>query len=260
VIAFDAHLSIGSWPFRGHRTRTAAQLVARLTTVGIGGGLVGSLHGIFYRDSQRANEELLEELAPYRDRLVAAATINPTYARWEEELDACLAAGCRAVRLYPNYHDYSLADGLGQRAIAAVAERDLALCFVQRHEDRRERHRLDPAEDLHFGSLAAALADHPAAKVALLNGLGYLGSPFVTDPRWRERTLAMDLSREDGVLRKTIPALLDKVGAGPLVMGTGLPLRGPHGAVLKLNMIPDEAARAALGGVTMQALLGLAAT
>ena len=256
MIAFDAHLSIGSWPFRAHQTRTAAQLLARLDELGIGGGLCGSLNGLLYRDSHRANEELLEELAPYRDRLVPAATINPTYARFEAELDACLEAGCRAVRLYPNYHDYPLGGPTGQKLIAAVTERRMAVCFVQRHEDRRERHRLDPAEDLNLAEVAAALASHEAAKVAILNGLGYLGSAFVTDPRWRERALALDVSREDGVLRKTLPKLLDKVGAEQLVMGTGLPLRGPHSALLKLRLIEDEATRTALGGGTMQTLLG----
>lgn len=254
MIAFDAHLSIGAWPFRSHATRTAAQLVARLDALGIGGGLCGSLHGVFYRDSQRANEDLLAELEPFRDRLVPAATINPTYARWEAELDACAAAGCRAVRLYPNYHDYQLGDRLGQQAIAAAAERGLVLCFVQRHEDRRQKHRLDPADDLNLAELAAALDPQPAAKVAILNGLGYLGTPFVTEPKWRERRLVLDLSREDGVLRKSIPALLDAVGAEQLTMGTGLPLRGPQNALLKLSLMP-AAAQTEVGGHAVRRLL-----
>lgn len=258
MIAFDANLAIGAWPFRSHRTRTAAQLVERLDQLGIGGGLCASLHGVLYRDCQRANEDLLEELAPYRDRLVPAATIHPLYARYERELDACAAAGCRAVRLCPNYHDYDLADAVGQRAIAAVAERELVLCFVQRFEDRREKHRLDPADDLSLSSLAAALANHQTVKVAILNGLGYLGSPFVTDQQWRERDLVLDLSREDGVLRKTIPALLERVGMRQLTMATGLPLRGPQNALLKLSLMPEET-HSIVGGGAMRTLLGLPA-
>lgn len=254
MIAFDANLSIGAWPFRSHRTRTAAELIARLDDLGIGGGLCGSLHGIFYRDSQRANEDLLAELEPWRGRLLPAATLNPTYARWSDELDRCHAAGCRAVRLYPNYHDYRLEEPLGQRVIAAVAERDMVLCFVQRHEDRREKHRLDPADDLSLAALANALKDQDGARVAILNGLGYLHSPFVKDARWRERRLVLEVGREDAVLRQTIQALLEAIGPGQLTIGTGLPLRGPHSGLLKLSLLP-EPVRAEVGGGSLRRML-----
>ncbi len=136
---FDANASLGQWPFRAHPTHTAEELLARYDAIGVQRALVGSLNAVCYRDCQAGNDELLAAVAPHRERLVPVAVLNPTYAGWEADLDTCCAQGCRGVRLYPNYHRYDLTGPDARRLIEAAMERDLVLCFVCRHEDRRQR-------------------------------------------------------------------------------------------------------------------------
>ncbi len=252
---FDANASLGHWPFRAHRTRTAAQLLERLDEVGIDRALVGSLSAICYRDCQRGNEELLADLAPHRDRLVPLAVLNPTYAGWQRDLDACVTAGCVGVRLYPNYHRYDLGDADAQRLIGAAAERGLLLCFVCRHEDRRQRHWLDMPDDIAPAAVAQALRPFPTARFLILEGLGLEHTEFATEPLWRERHFGLDISRMATVLTRSIPKLIEQLGAEKLVFGTGLPLKGPNSALIKLNLLDDSHQRQAIGGDNLSALV-----
>ncbi|MCC7495348.1 MAG: hypothetical protein IT204_23565 [Fimbriimonadaceae bacterium] len=252
---FDAHASLGHWPFRSHPVRTAAQLLARYDSCGIARGLVGSLSAVCYRDPQAGNDELLAELAPHRERLLPLAVLDPGYAGFERDLAACQAAGCVGVRLFPNYHRYELTAAPGRRALGAVAEAGLLACFVCRHEDRRQRHWLDDPEDLELAALAAGLQPFPTLRFLVLEGIGYQASPFVTDPRWRERRFGLDVSRLETVLYGSIDQLAASLGGDKLVCGSGLPLKGPHSALLKLDLLPDRALAAAVGGTNLMALL-----
>ena len=253
---YDANASVGSWPFRPLPTRTAGQLLARLDEIGVDRALVASLNAVCYRDVYAGTEELLAEIAPYRDRLTPVAVLNPLYAGWQRDLDAACAAGCVGLRLYPNYHRYELTGADGRKLLAAAVERDLLLCFVCRHEDRRQRHWMDTPEDLSLAEIAAGLDPFPQARFLILEPIGLESSPFAVDPRWRERRFGLDISRLTSVLTNSIPNLIDRIGAEKLVFGTGLPLKGPNSALLKLNLIEDSAARSRIGGANLQALLG----
>lgn len=255
---YDAHASLGHWPFRAHRTRTAAQLIERLDESGIERALVGSLSAVCYRDCQAGNDELLAEIEPYRKRLTPVAVLNPRYAGWQRDLAACHEQhGCRGVRLYPNYHDYELTGPEGRAILGELSERGMVACFVLRHEDRRQRHRLDAVEDLAPAELASALKPFPSLKFLLLEGLGLEHSPFGTDPHFREREFGVEFSRGDVVLRGNIPAMLEVFGSQRLVFGTGLPLKGPNSGLLKLELLEvDDATRDAIAGGNLARLLG----
>ncbi|NUP98767.1 MAG: metal-dependent hydrolase [Armatimonadetes bacterium] len=252
---YDANASIGNWPFRAHHTRTAAQLIARLDEVGIDRALVGSLSAVCYRDSQAGNEELLAELAPFRPRLTPTAVLNPCYAGWERDLEWCRAQGCVGLRLYPNYHGYDLSGPDGQRLIAAATERGLLLIFVCRHEDRRQRHWLDTPDDISLAAIAAALRPHPQARFLVLDGIGYASSPFVLDPQWRERRFGLEISRLAVVMQKDVAAIAARLGEDKLVFGTGLPLKGPNSALLKLRLVEPASLREAIAATNLERLL-----
>ncbi|MBI2298902.1 MAG: amidohydrolase family protein [Armatimonadetes bacterium] len=255
---YDAQASIGSWPFRGHRTRTAAQLLERLDEAGIQRAAVASLSAVCYRDCQAGNEELIEEIAPHRARLTPFGVLNPAYAGWERDLaDGHETHGWRGVRLYPNYHNYDLAGPDGQRILGALSERGLVAAFVCRHEDRRQRHWLDVPEDLEPATLAGALLPYPALRFLILNGLGVERSPFGTDAVWRERAFGVDLCRGDVVLRGSVQKMIEAFGAEKVLFATGLPLQGPGSALLKLQMLEvDEPVREGIAGGNLARLLG----
>lgn len=251
----DANASIGHWPFRAHRTRTAAELLARLDRLGVDRALVGSLSAVCYRDCMAGNEELFEQLAPHRDRLIPAAVLNPCYAGWQRDLDLCREQGCVAVRMYPNYHRYAPGGAEAGRLAGAAAERGMVLTFTCRLEDRRQRHWMDTPEDLTAEDIAAVVRPHPAARFLILEALGIESSLFAKEPEWRERRFGVDISRMCTVLFKSVQKLRQALGADKPVFGTGLPLKGPNAAVLKLDHAAAEE-RAAVAAGNLMALIG----
>ncbi len=110
TMSIDVHTYFGHYAFRHLRGNTASGLVSYMDRFGIERAVVASLSGILYKNTQPANEELAAAIAPYRGRFIPFAVINPTYAGWRDDLQACHGLGMKGVRLYPQYHDYKLAD------------------------------------------------------------------------------------------------------------------------------------------------------
>lgn len=117
----DVNTYIGHWPFRQLRHHTATGLLKRMDQHGIDQAVVGSIHGIFYKNAHPANEELAKAVRRHRDRLIPFATLNPVYPGWEDDLRRSaedLELG--GIRLYPQYHGYRLTDQAGLELVDAV--------------------------------------------------------------------------------------------------------------------------------------------
>jgi hypothetical protein len=69
----DIHAYIGHWPFRQLRGNTCEGLLANMNKHGIDHAVISHLHGIFYKNSHAANEELATAVRSYRDRLIPAS-------------------------------------------------------------------------------------------------------------------------------------------------------------------------------------------
>jgi len=117
-LLIDVNTYIGHWAFRRLRHNTAEALVRRMDEHGIDRAVVGSVHGILYKNAHAANEELAEQTRPYRDRLIPFATLNPAYAGWREDLRRCAQEGSRGVR---RLRDLSTAASPAQPSTAATA-------------------------------------------------------------------------------------------------------------------------------------------
>jgi predicted TIM-barrel fold metal-dependent hydrolase len=180
-----------------------------------------------------ANEELIEQVRPYRDRLLPFATLNPTYAGWEEDLRRCAEdLELRGIRLYPQYHGYQLADAAGLELIDAATELGWVVQVPMRVVDRRQRHAWDLAQDLKPADIEAALALRPQTRWMVLNGLGLDGERLGADAQF-----LVEISRMTSVLQRSIPALIETVGARHLAFGTGMPFKVPEPALLKLQVL-----------------------
>ena len=58
----DLNAYVGHWPFQQFRITTCEKLLAKMNEYGTDVSVVTSLHGLFYKNVQSANEELLEEI------------------------------------------------------------------------------------------------------------------------------------------------------------------------------------------------------
>ena len=105
----DVNTYIGHWPFRQLRNNTAKGLIDVMDETGITVACVSSVHSIFYKDTQEGNRELFNEIAPYKERFLPYAVINPVYPGWKKDFLTCIKdMNMKGLELYPYYHQYNL--------------------------------------------------------------------------------------------------------------------------------------------------------
>jgi predicted TIM-barrel fold metal-dependent hydrolase len=166
----DASTWIGRWPFSFAPEHSPRSLAAHLKRHGITRALVSPLDAVFAPAPQPANRELLAATRPFRTFL-PVPIINPALATWREDLDEVAAdRRVHAVRLLPNYHNYSLRAPVVDELVTALEQHRLRLIVqMQLIDHRHEYHALTikpvPADDL-----AALLRRHRTTPI-LASGL-----------------------------------------------------------------------------------------
>ena len=229
----DLNASLGAYPFRALRHRTAADLLALMDRNGIGRAVVSSHAALFYRDGQRGNEELRAETAAHAARLIPVATVNPRYVGWQRDLSEAVEKWkVPAVALAPEHHGYGLGDEDGNAALGRIAELGVPVMLTQRLEDRRQRHDWDRAEDLSADALYAAARAFPALRFVLVNWIGLDGQKLVA-AGLKGRCL-IDFARLQVVYRKEVPRLIETIGAEAIAFGSHMPFDYVGPALVKL--------------------------
>jgi uncharacterized protein len=253
VRLIDANAYLGHYPFRQFADGTASGLLRQMDRLEIEHAVVSSLHAVFYTDAHRGNEELANWVRPHRDRLVPCATLNPEFPGSQRDLTQCVEEwDMRGLRLFPQHHRYALTSPACVELVEAAAGRGMHVAIPSRLEDRRQRHWMDVTEEVSLADVAALARTCPEAEILVLEAVGVEASPFVTDPALADARVSFEISRMATVLQRTIPTLLARLGAGRLVFGTGMPLKIPGPAVLKLELLDAPAevkARLAHGNI-----------
>lgn len=244
----DVNTFLGHYPFRRVRYTTAAEMIAHMDASGIDAALVSSLHAVFYRDAHRGNEELLEAVSQFPNRLFPVGTVNPNYIGWERDLTWLIEKGrVRGIALMPDYHGYRLTDDRAAAAFTQIAESKLPVVLTQRFEDRRQRHHWDIAEDLEAAQLLEVARAHPALKFVLVNWLGLSGDKLLA-AGLKGRCL-IDFARQAVVGNKEVPKLIEALGPESIAFGSHIPFDYPAPALVKLSniaaLLPDAYERIA---------------
>jgi len=261
MTVIDINAYLGHWPFRRLRGNTAAELVALMDRKGISAAVVSSLDAILYKNCQAGNEDLAADVAAYPERLIPFATVNPTYAAWEEDVAHCQEVwGMKGLRIFPAYHGYTLRDDACAKLMAVARERDLPVALPLRMEDRRQQHWMDTAEDISPRDVGELVGRFPDVKFMVLNGIG--------DPvdwaTFRDAQVLIDISRLSHLRLRalprdvSIPTLIDQLGADKLAFGTGIPISYPDPALLKVDILEaDEGVKEQLCWRNAAQMLGL---
>ncbi|MBT5875212.1 MAG: amidohydrolase family protein [Candidatus Latescibacteria bacterium] len=229
----DINTYIGHWPFRQLRDNTAQGLLKQMDKNGIDLAITASIHGIFYKNLLPANEEVAAQAKRYRDRIVPFAVINPLDADWEEDLRrSAEEMELKGLRLFPQYHGYSLTDTAGLELIDAAYELNWPIQVPMRVVDRRQRHPMDWASDLAASDFEDALAARPLVKWMILDALGLDGTKMPPNASY-----VVEISRMTAVLQRNIQGFIETAGHVHLSFGTGMPFKMPGPALLKLDVL-----------------------
>ncbi len=217
----DTNAFLGQYPFRQLTQRTAVELIGQMDAHAIDAALVSSLHAVFYRDTHRGNQELFEQITPFADRLFPIAAVNPTYVGWERDVDESIAAGAKAMTLWPEHHGYRLLDDHGRAAVTRIADSGLPIVLTQRLEDRRQRHRWDAAHDLTLADFIELAAAFPQQSFSLCNWAGVSGERLLT-AGLRDRCL-IDFARLQVLLTKDVSQLIQTMRIDSIAFGSHMP-------------------------------------
>jgi len=229
---YDADTWIGHWPFRPLPQRSAAGLLKQMDGHGIDKALVGSLHGLFYKDAHEANRELAGELRRHRDRLFPCAVLNPTYPGWRQDLKQCREEfGMPVLRLVPDYHDYSLKDKAALEIIEAAHDLKMTVALFGRIVDSRGRHRIDPGRPMAEAEVASLLGKFPKASFLTLN--------FYNPPgrrRWDQPRCFFDTAYFIGGGGSRMKGIIETLGHDRVVFGSTMLMRYPRPPLLALEL------------------------
>jgi hypothetical protein len=238
----DAHTHLGAWPFRLHSERSAAAHAAHLAAHGIQGAVASHLGAVLAPDPRQSNRTLFAEVRR-SPALTPLPTINPALANWREELAACCdSAPIVAVKLLPNYHNYSLASARCAEFIDGVLERGLRLVIQARLEDERHRYFALRIKGVPVPALATFLKTHRNLHPLVL-GL-YL--PEIRTLAGAAKNFSTDTACAEW--EQTMVEILKVLPASRVVFGSHTPFLNTRAEVDKLRLarIPT-AARNAIG-------------
>lgn len=207
MMIIDTHVWTGNWPFDNHPGFSAEQAASRLAECGITRGMISHLGTLFATDTAPANASLIAECQAHPS-LSPVPILNPTIPGWLEQLEEYQAIETvRAVKICPNYHNYTLRSRAVNALVAAVSRTRLKLIIQIRLIDERSRYFALNIKGVPVADLHAILSRHPRLHPLLLGiylkevqELADLASNFSSD-------LSMvDWLRPLEVLRRKLPA------------------------------------------------------
>src|SRR5690606_28359003 len=138
TMLIDMNAYVGHWPFMQLKYKNCEGLLERMNRFGVDKSVISNLNGIFYKNTQSANEELHSEINSnrrFKDRFIPFAVINPIYAGWKDDLDTCVKMGFKGLRLYPTYHDYEITDPQCIALVSRARDLNMPIAFTMRMED-----------------------------------------------------------------------------------------------------------------------------
>lgn len=233
----DSNVLVGNWPFRKLPYTDASQVRQVLVTSGINHALAGSLDAILFRNVQDGNEILYKALAQHRDFFTPAATINPSYARWEKDYEQALQEKCAAIRIWPEYQGWSLLESCSLELCRACKEDRLPIILTAEIEDSRQRHFLDKPADSNSRDVRQLIEEMEGLRVLIVNARAEkVREIALTLPEENRKQIFFDISGLWGAFVDDLDLCIEQVGISQFVFGSHAALKTPETAITKLNL------------------------
>jgi uncharacterized protein len=170
-VIVDTNVTLGLWPFRRIPGDTIADLIPRLKRKGVTQAWASSFDCVFHRDLTSANARLAKACeSASQGLLIPFGAVNPISPGWREDLRRCHEVHrMRGIRLYPNYHGYTLKDPAFAEILREARERKLIVQLVLALEDERSQFPLMRVPPVDPAPLTNVLQSVPGVRIVVLN-------------------------------------------------------------------------------------------
>ncbi len=258
----DSNAYIGHWPFRRFEYNTFEALSERMKEFGTDVSIVSSLNGIFYKNTQNANEELFKAIRSkrsYADRFIPFAVINPIYGGWKDDFQVCSSTmGMKGIRLYPKYHDYDITNPSCIELVKMSRDKGLPVVFDLRMVDRRTSSWIDIDKEWSLKDVAPIVRAVPDAKYLIVNVANGTALSAEDTALFKKANLLMDSSGRNMV---DWPDLLQRFGTDHFCFGTQSPILDYFTGLLRIESLreneADEKTKDLLRSGNIKRMLGL---
>lgn len=238
---FDINAKLGHWPYRPVRGLDA--LLRTMDAYGIEQAAVSSLSAVHFLNPQDGNDELATLIAPHRDRLVPFAVLRPDFAGREDDLRRCLCDyEMKGIVLYPNYHEFSLADPSMVSFMAFAEQYGVLVCVQAGLEDVRRQFRPYKTADVPANDIGDLARAWPSVSVIAF-GLKFGQPEQMGEPL--PGNLYFDTSNYETL--GELECAVKRFGSDRVLFGTNFPLFNPRANVDKIRRSAlDEEQREAI--------------
>ena len=257
----DINAYVGHWPFKQLQFNSCEKLLQRMNRFGVDVSVITNLHGIFYKNTQSANEELHDEViseSRFRDRFVPFAVINPIYAGWKDDLETCVRMGMKGVRLYPKYHDYELSDPLCIELVKHLRDLGLPVALTLRMVDSRQRSWMDIEKEWELKDIVPIVREVPDAKYIILNIANSTRLSEEDERLIKQSSILFDTSGRE---LSDLGGMLSRFGKHAFAFGTHSPILDYLTGLLRIEALrsdeADEETKKMLRSENAKSFLGL---
>lgn len=236
----DGNAYIGHWPFRQYTYNTPDALLGRMKEFGTDMSVMSSLNGIFYKNTQHANEELIMAIRgkkAFRDRFIPFGVINPVYGGWRDDFKICTTAmGMKGIRIYPKYHRYDLLNPACIELVKMCRDKGLPVVLSLRMVDRRPSSWMDLDTEWSLKDVMPLVRAVPDARYLIVNVANSIALSAEDLVLFKKADLLMDTS---GRSLADWVSLLQEFGPEKFCFGTHSPLLDYFTGLLRIESLWD---------------------
>ncbi|MFB9294280.1 amidohydrolase family protein [Persicitalea jodogahamensis] len=214
-----------------------------METYGVDMTVVSNLNGIFYKNTQHANQELHDEINSdkrFAKQIIPFAVINPVYSGWQTDFETCRTKlGMKGIRLHPIHHRYELDHPNCIELVRMARDYNLPVAMSLRMVDARTSSWLDVEKEWSLRDIIPILKEVPDARFLVLN---VANSTALSDEElqiFRNTNLIMDTS---GRNMNDLGQMLSQFGQEKFAFGTHAPLLDSRTGLLRIEALRDQEA------------------
>ncbi len=247
----DINAYVGHWPFKQLRHNTCPDLLKVMNRFGVDISVISNLNGVFYKDTQAANEELFNEIRSdkrFKNRFIPFAILNPIYAGWQNDLEICTTRfGMKGICLHPLYHDYEITDPACVELVKRARDLGLIVTFTHRIVDARQRSWMDIPKEWSLKDIMPIIREVPDAKYFMVNAANSMVVNDEDTDLLRRTNILIDTS---GRNLTNLGEMILRLGKDKFAMGTHFPILDYLGGILRIESLRENEA----DGMTKQLL------